>query len=227
MMQFRCGVVWEQAMTKNIDTQMHTDDGRQPVYEPLVSQLRHSIRGGAMEPGALVGSEYELARQTGLSRHSVRRAVEILIADGLVERRAGKGVFVRRPESRTRTLQLVVGSLEWETMMLLARGAQDAGRTLGVSLQLYDAHGDFDSDLEFIRRLPESGVDGAIIGSLHNPRFSEVLFELKTQGFQFVLVDELPGYLDVPAVATDNYAAGLVVGKDIVAMGARTHWFHR
>lgn len=195
--------------------------GSDTVYQPLVMKLRRSIDDGHMKPGAMVGSEHELARETGLSRHSVRRAIEVLIGDGLIERVPGKGIFVRKPGAATKTVQLVIGSLQWETMMLLARGAQEAGRRRGIHLQLYDAHGDFELDLEFIRKLPDTRADGAIIGSLHNRRFAEVLFELKTRGYPFVLVDELPDYLDVPAVGTDNYEAGLTIGREIVKLGHR------
>ncbi len=190
-------------------------------YQPLIARVRARIDEGRIKPGAMIGSEHALARETGLSRYSVRRAIETLICDGLVERRPGKGVFVRDHDSLNRTVQLVVGNIQWETMMHLYHGAQEAGRERGILLNLYDAHGDFELDLDTLRNLPETQTDGAIIGSLHNRRFAEVLYELKTRGYPFVLVDEVPEYLDIPAIGCDNYAAGLRIGRELVERGHR------
>jgi DNA-binding LacI/PurR family transcriptional regulator/biotin operon repressor len=189
------------------------------VASDLISRLRESINSGEAAPGEQLGSEYALARETGLSRHAVRQAVNTLIDDGLVERRAGQGLFVREPSLDVRDVQLVVGNLAWETMMHFARGARDFGRQRGVRMRLNDAHGDLELDLELLRHLPREGADGAIIGSLHTRRFAEVLFELKNQGFPFVLADELPDYLDVSAVAAGNYEAGQRVGQELLALG--------
>ncbi len=57
--------------------------GRRPVYEGLVESLRRKIAEAKIPPGKLIGSEYQLATDFGLSRHSVRKAIDCLISDGL------------------------------------------------------------------------------------------------------------------------------------------------
>ncbi len=106
-------------------------------------------------------------------------------------------------------------------MVEMSRGVQAAGRKLGAKVQVYDAHGDMEWDLEVIRQLPQGATDGAILASMHHRRFSEVLFELKQAGFPFVLADQRLHELEVPSVEVDNYGSGYVVGQKVAEMGHR------
>jgi DNA-binding LacI/PurR family transcriptional regulator len=186
-----------------------------------IDQLRQSIKSGNIGPGEMVGTEFAFSQEWGLARNTVRKGIELLVDEGLLERRPGKGLFVRAPHSATRTVQVVVPNLAWSHHVKIARGAQEAGRERGVQTLVYDAHGQLEADLEMIRRLPDSSIDGAIIVSLHHRRFSEVLYELKAAGYPFVLVDQRLHDLEVPTVEENNYEGGYTVGKHLAALGHR------
>lgn len=189
------------------------------VYDDLLKRVRQSIARGELKPGEFIGSEYEMARESGISRVSVRRATDVLIGEGLVERRPGKGLFVRPPSRSMRVVQVVVPDMSFDQCVQIARGAQAVGMERGVQIQAYDAHSRLDWDVEMLRRLPETDMDGAIIVSWHDARFAEVLYELKRQGYPFVLVDEQLQDIDVPSVVADNHGGGYAVGKALVAEG--------
>ncbi|NLX07826.1 MAG: substrate-binding domain-containing protein [Phycisphaerae bacterium] len=191
------------------------------MYWPLVERLRGRIREGELGPGQMVGSETGMATQTGLSRKSVRRAVEQLIGEGLVERRPGKGVFVREPRTSTRQVQIVVPSVTWDRCARIVQGAKRAGQEDGVCFQIYDAHDSMDTDIEIIRNLPRSAADGAIIVAFHHRGFAGVLYELHREGYPFVLVDMRLADADVPSVVADNYGGGYRVGQELVRRGHR------
>ncbi|WP_417718932.1 GntR family transcriptional regulator [Salipiger sp.] len=59
--------------------------------------LRDEILGGTHAPGQALPGELRLADAHGVSRVTIRRALDALVGDGLVERRAGSGTVVRRP----------------------------------------------------------------------------------------------------------------------------------
>lgn len=61
--------------------------------------LRERIASGEIGPGSRLPSEPALALEHGVSRVTVRRALDSLAADGLVDRRVGSGTFVREPET--------------------------------------------------------------------------------------------------------------------------------
>lgn len=154
---------------------------------------------------------------------TVRKASELLISEGLLERRPGKGLYVRGLSAVLggSVVQVVVGSLLWETSVQMARGVQNAAKADGIHVQIYDAHGDVDSDLAMIEQLPYSGAKGAVVMSLHHPRFSQAICRLHTKDFPFVLLDQRMRDIDVSSVAADNYAGGRQIGEYLARLGHR------
>ncbi len=66
-----------------------------PAYLQLKEQLSVAIDDGTMAAGSALPSERGLAESLGLSRMTVRRAFEQLVAEGLVEQRQGSGTYVK------------------------------------------------------------------------------------------------------------------------------------
>jgi DNA-binding LacI/PurR family transcriptional regulator len=190
--------------------------------EKHIDRLRKAIQSGRLKPGEMLGTEFGFAEEWKLARTTVRRGIDTLVSEGLLERQPGRGLFVSAPKVRkTRVVQVVMPNLAWASHVKIARGAQLAGNEHAVQTLVYDAHGQMKRDLEFIRKLPESHADGAIIVSMHDRRFSEVLFELKAKEFPFVLVGQRLHDLDVPTVVEDNYGGGYAIGQKLAAIGHR------
>ncbi|TIO61613.1 MAG: FadR family transcriptional regulator, partial [Mesorhizobium sp.] len=70
------------------------DQGGASVHNAVVSVLGSRILGGDYAPGAALPREEELCAMLGVSRTSVREAVKVLSAKGLVEARRRAGVRV-------------------------------------------------------------------------------------------------------------------------------------
>lgn len=66
-----------------------------PAYQRLMHQIRLRITSGEYPVGQPIPSTARLAAETGMSVPVVRRAVDQLKADGILEGHPGKGVFVR------------------------------------------------------------------------------------------------------------------------------------
>jgi peptide/nickel transport system permease protein len=67
-----------------------------PLYLQLASALRGLIELGELRGGDALPSERDLAQATGLSRVTVRKALDALCDEGLTGRRHGAGTFVAR-----------------------------------------------------------------------------------------------------------------------------------
>ncbi|MCC9689085.1 GntR family transcriptional regulator [Streptomyces althioticus] len=65
-----------------------------PLYFQLAQQLESAIEHGTLTPGTLLGNEIELAARLGLSRPTVRQAIQSLVDKGLLVRRRGVGTQV-------------------------------------------------------------------------------------------------------------------------------------
>jgi GntR family transcriptional regulator len=72
---------------------MPISEASQPLYHRVYRQIAREIESGALQPGDRLPSERWLCDELGVSRATVRRAIEELVGDGLVEGR-GRGSFV-------------------------------------------------------------------------------------------------------------------------------------
>ena len=72
----------------------------EPMYRVIADDLDRRIKSGELEPGGQLKSEVELREEYGqgedskASRNTVRDAIKLLVARGLVETRPGQGTFV-------------------------------------------------------------------------------------------------------------------------------------
>jgi GntR family transcriptional regulator len=68
-----------------------------PLYFQIAENLTEAIRSGTLAPGGRLDNELELAERLGVSRPTVRQAIQRLVQQGLVVRRRGLGTVVAAP----------------------------------------------------------------------------------------------------------------------------------
>ncbi|MEL7213397.1 MAG: GntR family transcriptional regulator [Pseudomonadota bacterium] len=71
-----------------------------PRYVQLRQRLESGIESGVLPPNSSLPPEREIAEITELSRVTVRKAIQELVREGLVEQRQGSGSFIREPLNR-------------------------------------------------------------------------------------------------------------------------------
>ena len=67
----------------------------QSRYAALASALRRRVVDGEWPPGTALPAETRLAAEHGVALGTLRRSLELLAEQGLIERHHGKGTFVR------------------------------------------------------------------------------------------------------------------------------------
>jgi GntR family transcriptional regulator len=70
-------------------------DPGQSRYAAVAEALRQRIVNGEWPPGTAMPSETSLASDHGVALGTLRQALALLSEQGLIERRHGKGTFVR------------------------------------------------------------------------------------------------------------------------------------
>lgn len=98
-------------------------------YREIAADLAASLAGGALGAGRLLPSEAELCLRYGASRVTVRRALEALRAEGVVDSRQGFGWFVAADPLRQSLGRL--GTIEGQ---LAASGVEAERRILDFEL---------------------------------------------------------------------------------------------
>src|SRR5215217_9737586 len=69
-------------------------EGRGPLYRRLQDALRQAIENSILKPQDALPPERDLAADFAVSRITVRKALDALVADGLLIRKQGAGSFV-------------------------------------------------------------------------------------------------------------------------------------
>jgi GntR family transcriptional regulator len=96
-----------------------------PKYHQLATILRKKIINGEWPPQSPIPSERQLEQLYGVSRPTIRQAIELLIHDGFLYREHGKGTFVMPQKLQKGLLELTSFSED-----LLKRGIKPGQRIL-------------------------------------------------------------------------------------------------
>ncbi|MBL7213478.1 MAG: GntR family transcriptional regulator [Desulfobacteraceae bacterium] len=79
-----------------------------PLYYQLKDDIKKKILKGDFQEGDLLPSEREFSERYDISSTTIRRALNDLVHENFLERKAGKGTFVRRGKVK-RDLRKVLG----------------------------------------------------------------------------------------------------------------------
>ncbi|MGC8916755.1 MAG: GntR family transcriptional regulator [Thermoanaerobaculum sp.] len=112
----------------SVDLELDPSDPT-PLWSQLAQRLRELVASGQLPPGAPVPSVRVLARQLTLNPGTVAKALQTLVADGVLVVRRGEGTFVA-PSPPKLTPQERASALK-----AAARPLAVTARNLGASLE--------------------------------------------------------------------------------------------
>lgn len=159
-----------------------------PLYHQLAEQLSAAIRDGQLEPGDPFENEMAMCQRLGLSRPTVRRAIQEMVDQGLLVRRRGVGTTVanrkvhRRFELSSLFDELKRAGREPRTMVLDLEPVREPRAAVAL---------DLDEGTELLSLLRLRLVDDKPLALLHNwlpPEYSDLSREeLESTGLYDVL----------------------------------------
>ncbi|MGW5678471.1 GntR family transcriptional regulator [Streptomyces sp. NPDC003860] len=117
-----------------------------PLYYQLSQQLEAAIERGALTPGSLLGNEIELAGRLGLSRPTVRQAIQSLVDKGLLVRRRGVGTQVvhsqvKRPLELSSLYDDLEAAGQRPATVVLRNAVEPAGAHVAAALGVAEGTG--------------------------------------------------------------------------------------
>lgn len=170
------------------------------LADHLVERIRALITERGLEAGMRLPSERQLAQELGVSRNSLREALQILIRDGLLISRRGGGTFVRyqlEPWSEQRIVQpirhLMADDPGYRYDILEARHAIEASTAWYAALRATAQDKEklrycFDAMLQFTER------DDPDLASQADVRFHLAIAEAS---HNVVLLQTMRGFFDL------------------------------
>jgi GntR family transcriptional regulator len=119
---------------------MHADD-RLPRYQRLRDEMVALVAARHWRPGEAIPTEQALAKSYDVAVGTVRKAVDLLVAEGLLERFQGRGTFVRRASFdsslfRFFRFQTRLGERRIPESRILRREVVEAPSAVAATLQI-------------------------------------------------------------------------------------------
>lgn len=116
-------------------------DDRLPRYQRLRDELATLIAARHWRPGEAIPTEQALAKSYDVAVGTVRKAVDLLVAEGMLERFQGRGTFVRRASFdnslfRFFRFQTRQGERRIPESRILRREVVDAPSAVAATLQI-------------------------------------------------------------------------------------------
>ncbi len=191
--------------------------------------IRRQIETGEWLPGVRIPTEQELTRLFGVSRCTVRGALDELVRSGEIERRANVGCFVTRNPGEDSFRSGLIAYLESNTSgNLQLRGAELQAFEYGIDLIYCNLNGHTEKAAEFLERLSRRGCRNVLFApeicenyyEVNNP----VLDAFDTAGLNWVVIGTplvRDGMIRGDFIGSDNYGVMRNMVRLLVEAGHR------
>jgi GntR family transcriptional repressor for pyruvate dehydrogenase complex len=117
------------------------------ISDQVFDQLRELILRGELKPGQQITPERELAEVLGVSRTSVRDAINKMVTSGLLEQRQGQGTFVCVPGDHKNPVAVAM-----ETQDASLENLLEVRMGLECNAAAFAARRATDQDIQFLKK---------------------------------------------------------------------------
>jgi DNA-binding LacI/PurR family transcriptional regulator len=193
----------------------------------LADELRAAIARGAYRAGQAIPSERELCRSAGVSRTTVRRAIDQLVGEGLLYRVPGSGTYVgRQPAGEASqehaTLGLIVPSLANPYFGELATAIERECTRAGYQLLLGQSSLTGRSEAPYLARYADNAAVKGVITISTGGEIPVASYEqLSRIGKPFLFVVRQAETVAADSVATDHIGGARELVRHLVGLGHR------
>lgn len=190
------------------------------VWRQICEWLRAEIAAGTFVAGEKLPTEADIAERFSVNRHTVRRAIAALTADGILRADQGRGTFVATTpinypiQKRTRFSEIISSQDRTPSGHMIGSGEEEADALLALKLDV--APGTMLTRVETLRV-----VDGAPVlvatSWFEQARFPKLL-EVYERSGSFTEALKSGGVVDY-ARKESRVSAELVVAQDSLHLG--------
>ncbi|MCU6712338.1 GntR family transcriptional regulator [Paenibacillus sp. J5C_2022] len=197
------------------------------LYHQIFDAVREDIEAGKYAAEQQLPTELELTKHYGVSRITVKRALEELELHGYIDRKQGSGSFVRSAgewrasechERLHDTVAFILPSFSANGLSQYIQGASEAMEKRGLHLSVHTTHENTVKESELLRTLPKQGMKG-IIYYPTNSSFNIDVHTLHMNDYPIVTIDKHFEGPSARSVVSDNYAGGYMAASHLAKLG--------
>lgn len=192
------------------------------LYRTVYTALQERIRSGEIQPGERLPAEKALAEEFDVSRITIQKAMGMLVQDGYIVRRPGRGSFASMDAGRrdsaggesgrdntdnTRVIGLVMEDFTASFGIELLKSIEEETEKKGYYLCVKRSCGDQEREKRMLEELVRMRAVGVIVMPTHGQHYNTEILKMVGEGMPVVFIDRYLEGLPVPFVGTDNKKA--------------------
>lgn len=193
-------------------------------YLQIVSQLRSKILEGAYRSTMKLPTEMELAKTYHVNRQTVRKALSILIQEGLIERHQGSGSYIKEISSaHGNSIAILATYINDYIFPAILQDAQTVFDYNGYATMLFCTHNQVNMEREILKNVLNSPVCGLLVEgtktALPNPNL-DLYEQLRKSGIPVIFLHGTYSALpNAVCISDDNFHGGYLLTKYLLQKG--------
>ncbi len=195
-------------------------------YQLVYDWINKNIDNGTLKPGSRVPSENELCEKFGLSRQTVRHAIQMLSEEGLLESRRGSGTYVadqKAVDSNRSVVAVVTTYVDDYIFPSTIRGIENTLSEKGYSMQLSFTNNTVNKERQILEDIAKrNDVAGVIMepvkSALPNPNM-DLYRQLGEKGIKVLFINSFYPELDYPHVSINDEECAYQAVKALINAG--------
>ncbi|QKS70026.1 GntR family transcriptional regulator [Paenalkalicoccus suaedae] len=197
-------------------------------YSYVKSEIKSKIMQGYFQPHEKVGSENELLQEYGVSRHTIRKAVDELVNEGWIYKKQGAGTFCadRTAEepvrSNRKNIAVITTYFSDYIFPSIIRGAEKVFRDNGYQVTVFSTNNDHEEEKKCLEAVLSQQFDGLMIeptkSALPNPNINYYL-NIERMGIPYVMINAYYEELEPVHFVMDDVEGGRLQTKHLLELG--------
>jgi len=207
---------------------MAVNEGKQLKYFQLMEDLKEKILSGEIQAGDKLPSENELSGEYGISRQTVRKALQMLQSMGYIYAEHGRGTFCSELARHTHTsknIAVVTTYLSDYIFPRVIEGIDSVLTSQGYSIILKNTRNSRSMEAKCLEELLQKDIDGVIIEPSKSQIFckhTNLYDKLDEYNIPYVFIQGTMEQLsDRPYVMMDDFKGGYLITKYLLSLGHR------
>jgi DNA-binding LacI/PurR family transcriptional regulator len=195
-----------------------------PLHHQIGNGILSMVRSGRFKPGDRLFTEVGLAKKYSVSLGPVRQAINELVAQGMLERRRAKGVFLVDPRSRPspkRRITFVTPDIGHSFYGAMVRGGEHCAREHGYEIVIANSDHDDQKETAILAQLAAMDPHIVVLCTMGGSSCRAELARLVEHGFLVVMVDRHFPDLSVDVIENDNVQIGCDATNYLIRLGHR------
>lgn len=202
-------------------------DSKTPLYRQLADEIRRQIKNGEILPGQKLMSESEMLREYKVGRLTVRNALQLLVAEGLLQKSQGKGTFCAEAKDKgSLNVQVFLNMTDTYFIPYYVRGISEVLSRSNFNFLISDTRDDDRTLCALLENVSPKNSSGVIVQCTDeclndevSERITGIMQELSDSGIPVIILDGRVNDVTVSCFTLDEIAGGMRAAEHLAAFG--------